>query len=230
MAAEGTTPAGRAPRLDIIALVVAGIVDLMAGLDAGLLLADGTLTGSDGDLTERAGWIADNTTQWQAGWSFWFVVTGTFAWAFYALARNLEGTLRDLVVGVALLAAAVDIVGIVLNLAVLPDLAADHAQLATDSSLASNYSSVETLAQALTDIAAYGLYTVAGLLILPCLFATARYPRKLTWLAVVLWGVSAVVTFLLAIDSPAATTLFAVPLLLYPVWVWGSARWLSLFS
>jgi hypothetical protein len=218
----------RIPRLDVVALVTAGVVDLAAGADAGLLLSDGTLSGSSSELAERARWIAGNTAQWQAGWAFWFVVTTTFAWAFYALARNLDGSghLRDLVVGAALLAAAVDIVGIVLNIAVLPDLAGDHEELGSDALLAATYSSVETLAQALTDIAAYGLYTTAGLLILPALFATRSYPRRLAWLGAVLWGVSAVVTVLLATDGPGATALFAVALLLYPLWVWGSARWL----
>ena len=205
-------------RLDVVALVVAGVVDLLAGFVAGVVLEPGSLT-AGGDLAGRMSWVADNTTRWQAGWTFWFVVTTTFAWAFYALARNLGGPpqWRALAIGAALLAAAVDIVGIVLNLAVLPDLAGGSAD---------TYAAVETLAQALTDITAYGLYTVAGLLLLPALWATRTYPRLLAWLALVLWVSSAAATLLLALDAPAKAGVFAVALLLYPVWVWGSAWWL----
>lgn len=210
----------RPPRLDVLALVVAGAVDLLAGVDAGLVLSDGSLT-AGGDSAGRAEWIADHTAQWQAGWTFWFVVTTTFAWGFYALARNLDGPrqLRDLAVGVALVAVAVDIVGIVVNIAVVPDLAS-----ASDDA---SFSTAQILAQALTDITAFGLYTLAGLLLLPALFATRDYPRRLTWLGVALWGGSVVATVLLALDGPGALAVFTVTLLLYPVWVWGSARWIS---
>jgi hypothetical protein len=219
-----------ARRLDVLALVVAGTVDLLAGADGGLVLKPGALT-SGGDLAGRSHWIADHTARWQAGWAFWFVVTTTFAWGFYALARNLGGSRqwRDLAVGVALLAAAVDLVGIVLNLAVLPDLAASYqgSAGAVKSSTAVTYSSVETLTQALTDIAAFGLYTAAGLLLLPALFATPAYPLRLAWLAALLWGVSVVATLLLALDAPGATAVFALALLLYAPWVWASAWWVS---
>jgi hypothetical protein len=219
-----------ARRLDVLALLIAGAVDLLAGADSGLLLKHGSLTGG-GDLASRSGWIADHATRWQAGWAFWFVVTTTFAWGFYALARNLGGARqwRDLAVGLALLAAAVDLVGIVLNLAVIPDLAARYQESAPAlmASTEVTYSTVETLAQALTDIAAYGLYTMAGLLLLPALFATSAYPRRLAWLAVLLWGVSVVATVLLAFDAAGATAVFAVALLLYPLWIWASAWWLA---
>ena len=218
-----------AVRLDVAALVVAGTVDLLAGIDGGLILKHGSLTGG-GDLACRSEWIADHTARWQAGWSFWFVVTTTFAWGFYALARNLGGPRqwRDLAVGLALLAAAVDLVGIVVNLALLPDLAARYHDSPTlVASTAVTYSTVETLAQALTDIAAYGLYTAAGLLLLPALFVTRTYPRALAWLGVLLWGVSAAATLLLAFDAAGATAVFAVALLLYAPWVWASAWWVS---
>jgi hypothetical protein len=214
-------------RIDVLALVLAGVVDLLAGLDAGVILKDGTLTGG-ADLASRAGWITDHTARWQAGWAFWFVVTTTFAWAFYALARNLGGARqwRDLAVGLALLAAAVDMVGIVLNIAVVPDLAESYQQSAL-SSTEVTYSTVETLAQALTDISAFGLYTAAGLLLLPALFATRGYPRSLAWLAVLLWGISVPATLLLAFDAAGATVVFSAALLLYVPWVWLSAWWLA---
>jgi hypothetical protein len=220
-----TAEPSRARRLDVLALVVAGVVDLLAGVDGGLVLADGSLT-AGGDLAGRSEWVAEHTARWQAGWSFWFVVTTTFALGFYALARNLGGARqwRDLAVGVALLAAAVDIVGIVLNIAVVPDVAA---RLQAGEATQATYSSVETLAQALTDITAFGLYTVAGLLLLPAVFATRTYPRALAWLAVVLWVLSAVATLLLAFDAGGATAVFSVALVLYAPWVWASAWWLA---
>lgn len=214
-----------ARRLDVLALVIAGVVDLLAGLNGGIVLADGSLT-AGGDLAGRSAWIAEHTARWQAGWSFWFVVTTTFAWGFYALARNLGGPRqwRDLAIGFALLAAAVDMVGIVLNIAVVPDVAG---QLQAGEATPATYSAVETLAQALTDITAFGLYTVAGLLLLPALFATRTYPRGLVWLAVVLWVISALATAMLAFDLGGATAVFAVSLLLYAPWVWASAWWLA---
>ena len=222
--------AGGARRLDVLALAVAGAVDLLAGIDGGLVLKEGSLT-AGGDLAGRSEWIADNTTRWQAGWAFWFVVTTTFAWAFYALARNLGGARqwRDLAVGVALLAAAVDMVGIVLNLTVLPDLATrlQDGGAAVQPATETTYSSVESLAQALTDITAFGLYTVAGLLLLPALLATRTYPRRLLALAALLWGISVVATSLLAFDVAGATAVFAVALVLYAPWVWLSAWWLA---
>jgi hypothetical protein len=217
--------AGR--RLDVAALVLAGAVDLLAGIDGGLILKHGSLT-AGGSLAGRSQWIADHAARWQAGWAFWFVVTTTFAWGFYALARNLGGLRqwRDLAVGLALLAAAVDLVGIVVNLALIPDLAARYHD-APAASTALTYSNVETLAQALTDIAAYGLYTAAGILLLPALFATRAYPRPLAWLGVLLWGVSVIATLLLAFDAAGAKAVFAVALLLYAPWVWASAWWVS---
>jgi hypothetical protein len=49
---------------------------------------------------------------------FWFVVTTTFAWSFFALGRHLRPrpAWPALAVGVALVAAAVDLVGVVANL------------------------------------------------------------------------------------------------------------------
>ena len=76
--------------------------------------------------------------------------------------------------GAALLAAAVDVVGIVINIAVLPDLARElqHLRGAARDAVLVYYSAAETLAQALTDMTAFGLYTVAGLLVVPAVFAT----------------------------------------------------------
>jgi hypothetical protein len=213
-------------RLDAVALVVAGGIDLLAGVDGGLILSDGTIT-SGGDLQSRLAWVSEHTARWQAGWAFWFVVTTTFAWSFYALARNLHGRpqWKRLAVGAALLAAAVDVVGIAVNLAVLPNLA-DGAAGARLGGPITTYSGFESLAHALTDVTAYGFYTLAGLLLIPGLFSTPGYPRALAWLGVVLWGVSVPAAALLAFGAPGAGALFTVSLLLYPAWVWGGAWWL----
>jgi len=214
-------------RLDALALVIAGGIDLLAGVDAGLILSKGTIT-SGGDLQSRLSWVSEHTARWQAGWAFWFTVTTTFAWSFYALARNLHGRpqWKRLAVGAALLAAAVDIVGIVVNLAVLPNIA-DGAAAARLGDPITTYSGFESLAHALTDVTAYGFYTLAGLLLIPGLFSTPGYPRALAWLGVVLWGVSVPATALLAFGAPGAEALFTVSLLLYPAWVWGGAWWLQ---
>ena len=204
-------------RPDVLALLCAGAVDLLAGADAALVLGDGAKREGSGPA-ERAAWIADHTARWQAGWTFWFVVTLTFAWSFYALARHLGGApqWRHLAVGVAVVAAAVDIVGIVVALAVLPDVTGEPA----------TFRAAEGLAHGLTAVAAYGLYTVAGLLLLPGAFATPSY-RRLAVVAAVLWGLSALATVLLAFDAPGLTVVFGLALVLYAAWAWASAAWVA---
>ena len=79
------------------------------------------------------------------------------------------------------MAAAVDLVGVQVNLVVLPELA-DSAIYATggnDEQLLSVFEAMESLANAQTNVAAWGLYTAAGLLLLPAVFATSDYPRLL---------------------------------------------------
>jgi hypothetical protein len=217
-------------RLDALALVVAGVVDLLAGGDAGLILSNGTIA-SGSPFETRLSWVSEHTARWQWGWAFWLVVTTTFAWSFYALARNLGGRpqWKGLAVAAALLAAAVDVVGIVVNLAVLPHLAGEAASLPVGASI-SAYSGFESLAHALTDVTAYGLYTLAGLLLLPALFSTPDYPRWLASLGSILWGVSVPATALLAVGAADAKPLFTVSLLLYPPWVWASAWWVRAAS
>jgi len=204
-------------RPDVLALLCAGAVNLLAGADAALVLDDG-LRREGSDPAARAAWIADHAARWQAGSSFWFVVTLTFAWSFYALARHLGGApqWRHLAVGVALVAAAVDIVGIVVALAVVPDATGDPA----------TFRAAEGLAHGLTAVTAYGLYTVAGLLLLPGAFATPSY-RRLGLVAAVLWGLSALATALLAFDAPGLSVVFGLALVLYAAWAWASAAWVA---
>src|SRR4051794_13217411 len=169
-------------RLDAIALAVAGVVNTaLAAADYALVLKPGTSASGD-PLGARAGWIAAHAGRWQAGWAFWIVVTTTFAWSFFALARNLrrEPPWPALAVGAALLAAGVDLVGIVANIAVLPGLATHGA---TDS-----FRAAQLLADALTNVAAFGVYTLAGLLLLPALRGTPDAPRTLLWAGAAAWG------------------------------------------
>lgn len=211
----------RGVRLDVLVLGIAGLVNtVLAPLDFGLVLEPGTLPGED-SASARAQWIADHTSRWEAGWSFWFVVTLTFAWSFFALGRHLDARREwvRLALAVALLAAAVDLVGIVVNLSAVPDLAPGG-----DSDV---LYAAQTIAHALTDIAAFGLYSLAGLALLPALFATRAYPRRLAWLAAGEWGVSAVATVLLALDATGAETVAGIGFLLYGPWVWLSAAWLA---
>jgi hypothetical protein len=217
--------------LDVLGLIVAGLVNtVLAPADVALVLAPGTPV-QRGDLAARMAWIAGHAGQWQAGWAFWFVVTTTFAWSYYALARHLAG-LRQwsaLAVGLALPAAAIDLVGVVINLAVLPQIAALAQESATSARdpVALTYLGFETMANALTNVAAFGLYSVAGLLLLPALFATPTYPRPLAWLGAAEWASAALATGLLAVAPGTATGPLLLSFLLYAPWVWGSARWIA---
>jgi hypothetical protein len=204
-------------RLDAAGLVLAGLVNtVLAPTDYALLLKPGT-QGGDRPLAERAHWIADHTARWQAGWAFWLVVTATFAWSFFALGRHLrrEPAWPALAIGVALLAAAVDLVGVVANIAVLPAIA-DRPDA---------FDSAQLLAHALTDVAAFGLYTAAGLLLLPALIATPGVPRALVALGLAEWGLSAVATVLLGFGASAGSAIAAVAFVLFAPWAWVAAKW-----
>jgi hypothetical protein len=219
-----------AVRLDVLGLFLAGLINtFLALLDATVVLGPGT-SARQSDPLLRADWIAEHTLRWQGGWLFWFAVTLSFAWGFYALGRHLDAARpwRGLAIGVALIAAAVDLVGVLVNLTVLPDLA--HAMTSTlagpDPALQVVFRSMESLANALTNTAAFGLYSFAGLLLLPAVFATPSYTRGLAWLGVVEWGLSAVATFLLVFAPALAFGPMLLSFGLYAPWVWGSALWL----
>ncbi len=176
----------------------------------------------------RAAWITENAKLWQAGWLFWFAPTLTFSWSYYALGRHLDmkRTWRNLAIGVAIIAAAVDVIGILINLTVLPELAGELTYAAAaDPTLAAVFHSMEKLANNLTNVGGYGLYTLAGLLILPSAFATQGFPKWLKILGVIEWGISSV-AILLLIFAPALAVPLVISFLFYAPWVWGGAWWL----
>ncbi|MBT3338317.1 MAG: hypothetical protein HN855_10325 [Anaerolineae bacterium] len=208
-------------RVDALGLILAGLINtFLASADAGLILAPGTAT-SQPDILLRINWIAENTLRWQAGWLFWFAVTLSFSWSYYALGRHLNKTLPwvNLAIGLALIAAAVDIVGVLINMVVLPTLASD---LTTTQSL---FLAMEKMANALTNVAAFGLYSFAGLLLLPAIFATKDYPNWLRWLGVIEWSIASIATVLLIISPHIATIPLLISFALFAPWVWGSAFW-----
>ena len=209
-------------RVDVLGLILAGIINtFLASADAGLILAPGTATAQP-DLLLRINWIAENTLRWQAGWLFWFAVTLSFSWSYYALGRHLNKTLPwvNLAIGLALIAAAIDIVGVLINMVVLPTLASD---LSTTQSL---FLAMEKMANALTNVAAFGLYSFAGLLLLPAIFSTKNYPNWLRWLGVIEWSIASIATVLLITFPEIATIPLLISFALYAPWVWGSAFWL----
>jgi hypothetical protein len=217
-------------RLDVLGLLLAGLINtFLAVLDAALVFGPGAAS-SQPDLLARAAWIAGHTQRWQGGWLFWFAVTLSFAWSFYALGRHLDASRpwRDLAIGVAVIAAAVDLVGVLVNLTVLPELARALAGSASgpDPALQVVFGSVESLSNALTNVAAFGLYSFAGLLILPAAFATRTYWRWLAWLGVAEWGLGMLATVLLVAAPTLALGPMLVSFALYAPWVWGGALWL----
>lgn len=216
--------------LDLTGLISAGIINsLIAPATAGLVLSGGMIA-QQPDLLSRLTWVANHALTWQLGWSVWFLVTTTFAWSYYAVARHLGGAQqwRHLSVGLAVVAAAVDLVGVILYVAVLAPLAQSIQALdALNAQLAAlTYGGFESLAYGLTNVGAFGLYTVAGLLILPAAFATPEHPRWLAWLGVILWGISALATLLLVFAPALATVLLVFSILLFGPWVWAYAWWI----
>jgi hypothetical protein len=217
-------------RLDVLGLFLAGLINtFLALLDAGIILGPGTGAGQS-DLLLRAAWIAEHTLRWQGGWLFWFAVTLSFSWSYFALGRHLDSARpwRTLAIGVALIAAAVDLIGVLANMTVLPELARalTNTPAGPDPVLQVVFHSMENLASALTNVAAFGLYSFAGLLLLPAVFATPSYSRWLAWLGAVEWGIAAIATGLLVFAPDLATGPLLVSFALYAPWVWGSALWL----
>ena len=217
-------------RLDALGLFLAGLINTFLALfDAGVILGPGTATGQP-DMFMRASWIADHILRWQGGWLFWFAVTLSFSWSYYALGRHLKGARpwRSLAIGLALVAAAVDIVGILVNLTVLPELARalSYSPVDADRALIAVFQSMENFAKALTNVSAFGLYSVAGLLLMPAVFATPNYPRWLAWLGAVEWSVAVLATVLLVFVPGLATGPLLLSFALYAPWVWGSGVWL----
>ena len=216
-------------KIDVLGLFLAGLINtFLASFVAGFVFAPGTPTGQS-DLTLRAMWITENTLRWQAGWLFWFAVTLSFSWSYFALGRHLEAKrpLPALAIGLAIVAAAVDIVGVLINLVVLPNLAQSiYTGGGSVGSILIIFQSMESLANALTNVTAFGLYSVAGLLLLPSIFATNDYPRWLARLGAVEWGVAIIATILLVGAPQIATIPLLISFFLFAPWVWGSAIWL----
>jgi hypothetical protein len=221
---------GRAVRLDLIGLFLAGFINtFLAPFFAVVVFGPGTPAGQD-NLLQRVAWIADHPDRWQGGWLFWFAVTLSFAWSYYALGRHLNSPRRwpALAIGVALIAAAVDLVGVLVNITVLPEIASalTASPAAADPTLLILFQALEKLTNALTNVAAFGLYSLAGLLLLPALFATADYPRRLAQLGAVEWIISTIASLLLAFAPQVATVPMLIGFALYAPWVWASALWL----
>lgn len=213
----------RATRLDVLGLGAAGLINtFLALLVAGVIIAPGTPSGQP-DIVQRAAWISENLLVWKSAWLFWFSVTLSFSWSYFALGRNLTEVLpwTALAIGLAVIAAAVDIVGVLVNMVVLPELS-----LEGGATVLVVFAALEQLSNALTNIAAFGLYSLAGLLLLPAVFSTLDYPRGLAWLGVAEWSIAALATILLIAAPSLATGPLLVSFLLFAPWVWGSAIWI----
>jgi hypothetical protein len=215
--------------LDVFGLFLAGFNNTILALLVAVFIHGPGTTASQPDLLQRAAWIAENTSLWKAGWLFWFAPTLSFSWSYYALGRHLDGTRqwRNLAIGVAVIAAAVDIVGILLNYSVLPELARELASTVSspDPTLQVVFQSMEKMANNLTNIGGYGLYSLAGILLLPAVFATIDFPRLLAWLGVAEWSISMLASILLVTAPDLSTVPFVISFLLYAPWVWGGGVW-----
>lgn len=217
-------------RVDALGLFLAGFNNTILALLVAVFIHGPGTAANQPDLLQRVSYIAENTQLWKMGWLFWFAPTLTFSWSYFALGRNLDSPRgwKNLAIGVALIAAAVDIVGVLVNLTVLPGMALDlaYAGAGSDPTLQSVFLAMERIANSLTNIGGFGLYSLAGILILPAVFATENYPRLLAWLGLAEWGISIIATGLLIGAPDLATIPLVVSFLLYAPWVWGSALWL----
>ena len=220
----------KAVRLDVLGLFLAGLNNTFLALLLAVFIHGPGTTANQPDLLLRASWIAEHTPLWKVGWLFWFAPTLSFSWSYYALGRHLDSARqwRNLAIGVALIAAAVDIVGVLVNMTVLPELAQELARTIAnpDPTLQVVFRSMEKIANNLTNIGGFGLYTLAGVLLLPAIFATPSYPRWLARLGATEWVISSIAIALLIFAPALATGPLIISFFLYAPWVWGSALWL----
>lgn len=216
-------------RLDAFGLFIAGLFNTFLALLVAVLIHGPGTTSTQPDVLLRAAYISENIVTWKAGWFFWFAPTLSFSWSYFALGRHLSARVqwRDLAIGVAVIAAAVDIVGVLMNAVVLPELANQLvASAAPDQTLQVVFVSLEKFANSLTNIGGFGLYSLAGILLLPAVFSTPGFPRWLKWLGGIEWGISIIATGLLVAAPDLAAFPLVISFMLYAPWVWGGAWWL----
>lgn len=220
----------KARLLDVTGLFLAGFNNTILALLVAVFIHGPGTAASQPDLMARAAWITEYAGLWKAGWIFWFAPTLTFSWSYYALGRNLDAgrQWRNLAIAVAVMAAAVDVVGMLLNFTILPELAAElqRTVASPDPTLQVVFRSVEMMGTNLMNIGGYGLYTLAGLLILPAAFMSRGFPKLLLWIGIAEWGISAIATAVLVIAPDYAQIPLVISFLLYAPWVWGGAIWL----
>ena len=214
-------------RLDVIGLFLAGFNNTILALLVAVFVHGPGTTANQPDLMLRVAYIAENMGLWKAGWIFWFLPTLSFSWSYFALGRHLDAseTWRDLAIGLAIMAAAVDVIGILLNFTVLPELA-NALAYSPDANLQMLFGAMEKMANNLTNVGGFGLYSLAGKLLLPAAFATPGFWRPLAWLGVFEWVLSMLATVLLVLSPELATIPLVISFLFYAPWVWGGALWL----
>jgi hypothetical protein len=217
--------------LDVVGLFIAGLNNTVLALLVAVFIHGPGTTANQPDLLLRAIWIAEHSGLWKAGWFFWFLPTLSFSWSYYALGRHLDATRpwRNLAIGVALMAAAVDMIGILVNFTVLPELAEAlvYATANPNPTLQIVFGAMEKLANNLTNVGGFGLYSLAGILLLPAAFATHDFSRPLAWLGAFEWAISIIATILLVVAPSVATIPLIISFIFYAPWVWGSALWLT---
>ena len=127
-----------------------------------------------------------------------------------------------LAVGLAAIAAAVDLVGVVIKFSAIPPLADAWTGVPAETlALQIAFASMESLAYALGNVTAFGLYSFAGVLLLLALFSTADYPHWLAWLGLAEWIIALGAAALLVITLTIATRPLLISFFLFASWVWG---------
>jgi hypothetical protein len=214
-----------------VLLILAAALNLIPLAYTGLLIAPGTVAG--GPDYDRMFFIASHQALWSAGWVLWMGGSLGLVLSIWVVSRavahrtHAAEILRFAPI-VALLGAAVDIVGDGIQAAGIPVVAARFIPGPIPNTYTDMagflFSVLDNIASLLSGDVANTLYFVAGTLVVIALATIADFPKWLTALGAVAWLATLAATpatFFPAILPVAVASALA----LYVIWLLAVAIW-----
>lgn len=174
-----------------LAVMGVALVNLAASLYLLLLLRPGTLAG--GSVIDRMGYIVPNRLVWSAGWLLWVLASLALVGFFFVLSEYLDARWKALLGyarALAVLGAAPDILGNVINMEVLAEMPARWLALppAVRPLVLEEFVLWDRFALLLAGGLANLLYSTAGAVLTFAMFRTGAFPRPLAWTGAAVWA------------------------------------------